>query len=404
MTRSHRLLLPAICVSLIAATANAADGDDAAADQTPPTISLQAAYTGDFWHIPTGGLKSGGAYLDDLDMQLAVDLERAIEWQGAQFFFYAIYNDGNELSGDKVGDLNGVSNIETGLEALRIQEAWIDQTFAGGRLSLRGGLYDLNSEFDAGEVRALFLGSSHGMGTEFGQTGLNGPSVFPVTSLGARLNWAFGEGAYARVAVLDGVPGDPDHPKRMTVNLSSDDGALIAAEVGLTNEDGRIWSLGAWTYTARFPDLETAETHRSNRGVYLAMEEPLLSRAAGSDFDLAGSLRFGVANDDINPVSAFLGTTLVATGLVADRPDDQLGLALAVAAVGDKYRAMVAGGGGVPVDHEFNLELTYYADITEWLSLQPDLQWIVHPGADRAIENTFVMGLRFQLKQNWDFE
>jgi porin len=391
-------------LAILAGLFSAAADGESTAEQAGPTVSLQTAYAGDIRQVASGGLKSGGAYLDDLDLQLSVDFERAFAWHGAQFFFYAIYNDGNELSGDKVGDLNGVSNIETGLEALRVQEMWIDQTFAGGSLSLRGGLYDLNSEFDAGEVRALFLGSSHGMGTEFGQTGLNGPSVFPVTSLGARFNWDFGEGAYVRLAVLDGVPGDPDHPKRTTVDLSAADGALIAAEVGLANEDGRIWSLGAWTYTARFPDLETAETHGSNRGVYLAMEEPLLSRSAGSEFDLAGSFRFGVANDDINPVSAFLGTTLVATGLLADRPDDQLGLALAVAAVGDKYRAIVAGGGGAPVDHEFNLELTYYTDVTDWLSLQPDLQWIVHPGADRAIENTFVMGLRFQLKQNWDFE
>jgi len=205
MTDPHRLFLPVLCAALLSATARAADSDEAGAEQPAPVVSLQAAYAGDFWQVPTGGLESGGAYLDDLDVQLAVDLEQAIGWQGAQFFFYAIYNDGNELSGDKIGDLNGVSNIETGLEALRVQEAWIDQTFADGRLSLRGGMYDLNSEFDAGEVRALFLGSSHGMGTEFGQTGLNGPSVFPVTSLGARLNWSFGEGAYARVAVLDGV-------------------------------------------------------------------------------------------------------------------------------------------------------------------------------------------------------
>lgn len=388
------------CSMLSLAAAHADESASAAEESAGVTFS--AAYTGEAWTVASGGLEDGGAYLDNLDLQLTVDLEKTFGWSGAQFFFYGLYNNGNTFAGEKVGDLNGVSNIETGVEALRVEEVWIDQTFASGNASLRVGIYDLNSEFDAGEVRGLFILSSHGIGTEYAQAGDNGPSIFPITGLAGRLNYNFDGGFYARVAVLDGVPGDVDHPKRTTIDLNSDDGALIAGEIGLTNDEGRIWSLGAWHFTKDFPDLTTAETHNSNSGVYIALEEPLLSRKNGSDFDLGGFVRFGVADDDINPLSSYFGAGLAATGIFASRPDDKLGFAVAVANVGDKYKSIISGDGGDPTGSEINLELTYAADVTDWLSLQPDLQYIIHPNADESVEDTFVAGLRFTLHKDWE--
>ena len=225
-----------------------------------------------------------------------------------------------------------------------------------------------------------------------------------MTSFGARLNWNFDEGVYARAAVLDGVPGDPSHPKRTTIDFDANDGVLVLAEVGLTNDKGRLWSLGGWMYTADFPDLVTAATHDDNLGAYVALEERLLSRDEGSAFDLAGSLRFGVANDDINPVSSYLGATLVATGLIPTRGDDQLGFGIAVANTGDKARSLIAGAGGDPADREIDLELTYYADLTDWLAIQPDLQWVIAPGSDKAVDDAFVAGLRVKLNRTWNYD
>jgi porin len=371
------------------------------AEETPtPTLTLQAAYSAEGWVVGDGGLEDGGVYLDTAELQAALDLDRAFGWEGAQAFAYAIAGNGNSIS-EKVGDLQGPSGYEVGVEGVRLIEAWIDQTFAGGKGSLRAGLYDVSGEFDAGEVRALFVNGSHGSGPDFSQTGQNGPSMWPVTGLGARLNWNFESGAYARVAIVDGVPGDLDHPKRTAFDLDDGDGALIVGEAGLTNGQGRLWSIGVWGYTEEFPDLVTAETHDDNMGFYVALEERLGSRENGAPFDLAGSLRFGVANDDINAFEGFFGATLVATGMIDARPNDQLGLGLAVVNAGDPFRFTIADAGGLPARHEVNIELTYYADVTDWLSVQPDLQWIINPGADHAIEDAFVAGVRVQVRNTW---
>src|SRR3546814_3364842 len=48
----------------------------------------------------------------------------------------------------------------------------------------------------------LFIGSPHGIGTDFAQSGQNGPSIFPSTSLAARVQWAPAEGWAARAAEI----------------------------------------------------------------------------------------------------------------------------------------------------------------------------------------------------------
>ena len=70
---------------------------------------------------------------------------------------------------------------------MKLYEAWFEQTLFDDRLSFKAGLYDLNTEFDVVETAGLFINSSHGIGPDFSQSGVNGPSIFPTTSLGIRV-------------------------------------------------------------------------------------------------------------------------------------------------------------------------------------------------------------------------
>ena len=94
---------------------------------------------------------------------------------------------GDDISGEFVGDLHGVNNIEAP-DAWHLYEFWSEFSFGGrANTSLRMGLLDINADFDTPVTSGLFVGSPHGIGTEFSQTGGNGPSVWPVTGLGIRL-------------------------------------------------------------------------------------------------------------------------------------------------------------------------------------------------------------------------
>jgi porin len=87
-------------------------------------------------------------------------------------------------------------------------------------------------------------------------------------------------------------------------------------------------------------------------------------------------------------------------GLIAGRPNDLFGIATAYGNIGPGMRGFVEdennfNGTNLPVpDFEQNIELTYFAQIAPWWTVQPDFQIIVHPGGSSAIANAVVLGCR----------
>jgi carbohydrate-selective porin OprB len=75
-----------------------------------------------------------------------------------------------------------------------------------------------------------------------------------------------------------------------------------------------------------------------------------------------------------------------------------LGLGLIVIDASSGYLAGLAD----PADREINIELTYFAQLTEEIALQPDVQWIMSPAVDGGIEDTLVFGLRLSVGRTWE--
>lgn len=354
--------------------------------------SLSAYYVGELLANTDGGLRRGSAYLSDAGLTVDSNLQSLFGRVDARVFAYLLWNNGTTFSDEYVGDLQVVSNIDAG-RAVRVYELWYEQDL-NDDVSLRFGLYDLNSEFDAVKTAGLFINSSHGIGAEYGQTGEAGPSIFPVTSLAARFDVAIDDRNRLRYAVLDGVPGDPNDPSRTSIDLGGGDGVLHALEYNVSGPGGARIGIGGWLYSADFDRIEaTASQPRDdgNRGFYGFVDAPVYSSDTGAT--IHGFLRYGVADDEFNPFDRYAGAGVVATGMIPSRPDDRIGLAIASAGVGDPYIRAVGGADS----HETSIELTYSTQVTEWLRVQPDIQFIVNPGADPGLASALVIGLRFEL-------
>jgi porin len=361
------------------------------ASETADAIFLEAVYTADVLSNVRGGIETGTRYLDNLDVTLTIDAEQALGWQGATIFIYGLYNNGTRFSETLVGDLHVASNIETGVAAVRLYEAWIDQRFWNDRASLRAGLYDLNSEFDAIEPAALFINSAHGIGTDFAQAGENGPSIFPYTSLALRLETQLSDHWLVRAAVLDGVPGDPDHPKRTAIKLGNGDGALLVGEINYAQRGFRA-GLGAWRYTARFTDVITGTERRGNDGFYGFISAQLYAEPEDDGQGLSLFARLGRASRAFNDVGTYFGAGAVYRGLLPARPEDEWGIAIAWAETGAPFRQTTGGD-----KREVNVEMTYRAPLHDLITVQPVMQYIFNPGADPVLKNALVLGIRFEL-------
>jgi len=73
-----------------------------------------------------------------------------------------------------------------------------------------------------------------------------------------------------------------------------------------------------------------------------------------------------------------------------------LGLALAAARNGSHFEQAQSAAGD-PAAGETTLELTYQAQLGSWLTVQPDVQYVIHPGGTGASRNAVVLGLRIAL-------
>jgi porin len=372
----------------------------AADEPSAGTVRIDALYTSEIWQNAHGGLRTGTKVLGDLDLAAEIDGASAWGLEGVTLFANGLFIHGGSLSGQYVGDAQTVSNIEATHQA-RLFELWFEKRFGPETAghSLRFGLYDLNSEFDTSDTSSLFVNSSHGIGPQIAQTGLNGPSIFPVTSLAARWRWVTPSGWSAQLVALDGVPGDPDRPTSNAIRLDSGDGLLLAAEVG--RQAGRLKkaALGAWRYTARFADIDAAlpAKRRGNQGWYALVDAQLFAASADDPKQgLAGFLRAGTADPQVNRFANYFGGGLVYTGALPRRPEDQLGIAVASVGNGRPYRLASERDGVATERRENAIELTYRFAVTEWLTLQGEVQHILNPNTDPLIADATAIGLRFE--------
>lgn len=380
----------------------------AATDPEHETAPAQfsAVYTADaLWNVH-GGRREGAAYLDYVEVAAGIDAGRALGWHDLSFYGSAYRRNDPTFTDRYVGDAMVVSNIDAATP-MQVLEAWLESGFdARGPGSLRVGLYDLSTEFDASESRSLFLNSAYGIGQDLAQTGPNGPSIYPVTALGARLAWAPRDAWLLKTAILDGEPGDPEERGRSRVHLSSSEGALWITEATAGSRRVR-GGAGYWRYTADFPLLQLPDadgmvgTSNDNAGGY-AMAEFASADVPGTDEPRwLAFLRAGTAQDRVNVFDRFFAAGAVYRIPWPGRHGSHLGLAVAEAQIGDAHRELRAAEGLATDACERNIELTWRFPLGAHAELQPDLQYVQNPSGDPQLPDAWIVGLRVELSATW---
>lgn len=350
-----------------------------AGEEAQGPVSLEASYVAEIWYN-SGGLNSGGRYLDSLSLAANFDLEPLWAWQGADAHISLLYNNGETLS-ELTGDSLIVSNIEAGEQAVRLYELWLDVPISE-HASLRFGKYDLNSEFDVLDASSMFVGSAHGIGMDIGQAGENGPSIFPITGLAARLEFEILNDVTFRAAALDGVPGDPGNPRVTQLQISRDEGALLIGELAIEGDQYRVLG-GVWSFTDDFTTHDGSGEERS-QGVYLRGETRILDMPSGG---LSGFFRGGIASGRVNQFDTF-----ASAGIIYDlETTGTLGAAIAYAGASDLWRDSNPSGGA----NETVIELTYSHRLTDWLTIQPNLQFVSNLGSLNGTDDAVAGGVRF---------
>jgi porin len=385
-------------------------------------ITPSFIYDGDAAADLAGGAKRGTAYESNLHVQFVLDGARLAGLPGVTGFLDALWIYGGQPNLFAGAD-QGVSNISAP-QALRLYEAWLQYNTPHNRFSFLVGRYDLNTEFYHLRSATLFLNSSFGVGADFGASGIGGPSIFPDTSLAVRVAYKPIPNGVLRFAILDGAPVDPQPGSSGPFNPHN--GLLLVAEAdyvthspenappfssrfrigrqaGLPPYDDKA-TLGAWYYTASFNDLSSVSPsglplrRQGEGGAYLLLDHLLYNSKSDPKRRITGFIQLGVTDQLVDRFGSYIGAGVTVAGLIQGRPDDELGLAMAMARNGSHY---IEGQqmADLPVTTaETVIELSYLAQIASWLAMQPDLQYVINPNTDPRRSDAVIGQLQLEIK------
>lgn len=390
----------------------------AQSDSPQSWLELEAVYSALPWYNASGGLETGFVYMDNADITAKVNFDEIFNLKDRlSLFIYGLGNHGDRAT-DLMGDFQVASNIEA-IQAWRIFEFWAQQNFLNDRISVLVGLYDLNSEFDVLRPGTLFINSSFGIGAEYAQSGKNGPSIFPISSLGIRMASFIGNRTKIRFAILDAVPGDPADLTSNEIHLSRDEGALIAGEISIytgadfTERNRNIErsyvtrrrkvgrgsevykndkiNIGGWYYTSEFESVIDQSPSSGNFGIYVGSQKYF---PIGDDEDyIALFARYGIANSGFNRFgSALSGGLLISNPITSI--DDNFGLAFSSGFNGSEFQEIQNNSNEMA---ETVIEFTYSLPMASWILLQPDIQYVINPSTRPELDNSLAFALLAQL-------
>jgi len=379
-------------------------------------------YDGNLLTNAAGGIKRGSIFQGNFYAQMQIDGEKFFGVPGLTLFVSELVTHGPNPENGLVGDAQGVNNV-TSRPGYRSYEGWVQYNFLGNHWSVLVGQYDLATEFYRSRTANLFFNSAFGTGTAFALSGIEGPSIYPYTALAARVAYKPFNNVTFRTAILDGVPLYRP-PNDVVSPLRRDDGLLIVSEAawmridrpedpslhpqfrigrfsGLPPYDDKI-AFGGWYYTAKFPSLNEVDQFgnplqkRDSAGAYMMVDKVLYETKDHAQ-QISAFLQLGVAEQEVNRFGSYYGTGIAGAGLIPGRPKDEVGIAVAIARNGFSYMQSQLQQ-SIPVNRaETTIEATYLAQINDWLAIQPDFQYVVHPNTDPTLRNAWVFQLRAEL-------
>lgn len=347
-------------------------------------FQLNATYKGDFVHNFSGGIAVGSTYLGLADLFVSFDTHKAGLWKGGELLIHGANTHGGEPSANLVGDFQGISNIEAGNHTF-LYELWYRQRFFNVTATV--GLQDLNVEFANSNVSSLFINSSFGINSVMATT-IPAP-IFPVTKPGITLSADISDNIILKSAVYKGCPVDFEaNPYNLNWNANYQQGLLFITEAqySWTGSNERYNLLKGGFFFHQYCPEDIMYDYQSNHllkdhGVYLVGEHQLsLTENEGEGLKIFYQGAFSPGNENFG----YFGAGFSYTGLLSSKRSDVLGLAFA-----DAIRDNDCG------NNEISVELTYKVQLSDQIYLQPDIQYVVHPGGTASrLENATVGLLR----------
>lgn len=371
-------------------------------------VTLGLTYTADLLGNPIGGMRHKVRYFHNIGLDVLLDLHRLVGVPGAHIHVSVASRAGKSLSNEDIGNYFNVAQTCCGPDTEFVTVAWEQQLF-DGRLAIRAGQLSAGDDFFTSPLYWQFVGS--GIDGNPGAIFYNVPfTAYPDSTLGIRIRGRPLERLGVQVGVFD---GDVATSRGLNANFGDrfGNGALLLAEIGyhLAIDDGPAQlpghaRLGGYYHTGRFTRLDAPkgsdqphDVVHGTGGIYAHVDQ-MVARFAEAPHP-RGVVPFvavlGAPDAAVSLFPFFLEAGAVLRGPFAARPEDDVVFGLVYGAISSVLRDAERAS-GEPLQHfEMVLEWSYIVQVTPWLQVQPDVQYVISPGGTGDIPDALVLGAQF---------
>ena len=356
-------------------------------------VTPAAGYTTDLLANPVGGAKQGFAYAGELDASLGFDLETLLGLKGTSFYIAAAWNSGRDLSARKIENLFTVSQVFEG-QSVRLAQMYLEQELFEGMLDLGIGRLSTGDDFAASELYENYVSGAINQNPAGVADNVDSFSDAPIASWGMRAIVEPTERLRLAAGVYNADPkvGDDDQ-HGVDFVLNPQDGVLVIAEAGYrrnqadgdTGLPGNV-TLGGYYDSSNFDSFnDPDEDRRGNYGLYLLLDQMVYREGGtGSSQGLTpwAVLTFAPI-ERVNTLPLFAAGGLVYQGLLPDRSEDRTSLGVYYGQFSDDLP-----------DQSFEtvVEVNHRFQLTPWLDVMPDFQYVFRPNGSDEIDDAAVFG------------
>lgn len=391
-------------------------------------VSFTLNQTSDYVGNTQGGMRQGFVYDGLLDLEVDIDLNKAVGWHGGKIHLSAYGIQGQDLSTQYVGNIMTITNVESQPSLAKLGELWAEQRLLDDRLGIRAGLLEADRYYIISPTANVFVNSTFGFPDSWEVNMPDGGPGYPNASPGLLASMDLNSQWKVTASVMNGSPiGPGTSATDYGARFPSGDGVLSWFEAAY-NPSLHLgeqmlpgyYKLGGWYNSTQVDNVTQADsgrhfdnpintTYRGQYALYGVLDQTVFREAHSDTQGLSAFARVTYnPQNDRNFVTWYFDTGLAYVGLFDGRPEDILGLGFAWAKLSPDLNSAIASqnatqGTQTPmVSPESLIELTYQAPVNPWLTLQPYFQYSINPGGkapmpnnpNQAIPNATIVGLR----------
>lgn len=391
-------------------------------------IDIKADYVGEMGYNAHGGYNDDktGRYSDQFGLGVALDLEKLWGWDNTQAKIQLTNRNGQNISNDRIGDpragtLSSSQEVYGRGHMVRLTQFWIQHQMFDNKLDVKLGYFGEGEDFNTFPCdfqNLSFCGSQVG---NYVNTWYN----WPVAQAAIRVKYNITPELYAQIGAYNQNPSQLEHGNGFKLSGSGTKGTVIPVELVWSPKVNNLpgeYRVGFYKSAADAPDVREDvngndavlsgadfRTRSSKKGYWFVAQQQLTTHNGDASRGLNIAANATFHDKETNLVDNYQSLMLVYKGPFDARPKDDVGIGVARLHVNDdvkKNSQLLSAANGVsdydnplytPIrETEYNVELNYGFHVTNWLTVRPNLQYVVQPGGVDKVDNALVAGLKIQ--------